>query len=87
MIGCWDTSTDFECRVSQCYSYSKPVKALNNTKFCCCYGHMCNANITEANDRNDYIDTITTINEFSNGIHFFQLVSCLQISNALSNYN
>jgi hypothetical protein len=66
--GCWDTSTDFECGVSQCYSYSKPVKALNNTKFCCCYGRMCNANISEAFDPNDtlYIDTITTNNEFSN---------------------
>ncbi len=83
MIGCWDTSTDFECGVSQCYSYSKPVKALNNTKFCCCYGRMCNANISEAFDPNDtlYIDTITTNNEFSNGIHFFlQLVSSLQKS-------
>lgn len=47
--GCWDTSGKTNsCERSQCISDSKPLKAKNDTKFCCCTGDMCNFNFTDA---------------------------------------
>ena len=71
MIGCWEAATDIDCDVEQCFSYSKPVKALNNTKFCCCSGHLCNANLSAANHQIDslsetfYIDSSNSKNSLN----------------------
>lgn len=46
LSGCWDTSSDVACRAGQCFPYRTPNRALNNTQFCCCSGHLCNANIS-----------------------------------------
>ncbi|CAG2168047.1 unnamed protein product [Oppiella nova] len=52
--GCWDTSPDMSCQREQCYSSVKPTGALNNTRFCCCYGPLCNANISAQHYLNSY---------------------------------
>lgn len=44
--GCWEIAAEFDCSEGECIS-NKPPKALNNTKFCCCIGNMCNANISD----------------------------------------
>lgn len=44
--GCWNNIQDSFCLHSQCISRPKPSKALNHTKFCCCYGNMCNSNFS-----------------------------------------
>lgn len=46
--GCWESSgKPQDCGQSQCISDKKPPKAMNNTKFCCCAGDMCNSNFTD----------------------------------------
>ncbi|RWS08423.1 bone morphogenetic protein receptor type-2-like protein, partial [Dinothrombium tinctorium] len=55
--GCWDASSDEDCLSEKCVSNKKPAKALNNTKFCCCSGYMCNVNVTDG--YNSSIDTQT----------------------------
>ncbi|KAL3285541.1 hypothetical protein HHI36_000072 [Cryptolaemus montrouzieri] len=45
--GCWDTSgRPNECDRSACTADTKPPKAMNTTKFCCCSANMCNENFT-----------------------------------------
>ncbi|XP_044740436.1 bone morphogenetic protein receptor type-2 [Chrysoperla carnea] len=47
--GCWaGNNGKQECDRSKCISDKKPPKAANNTKFCCCSGHLCNQNFTDA---------------------------------------
>ncbi|RWS31721.1 bone morphogenetic protein receptor type-2-like protein [Leptotrombidium deliense] len=45
--GCWDASSNQDCLSSNCVSTKPPVKAKNNTKFCCCAGDLCNTNFTD----------------------------------------
>ncbi|CAG2121867.1 unnamed protein product, partial [Medioppia subpectinata] len=59
--GCWDTSTNTECQTEQCFSYKKPVEALNHTKFCCCFGPLCNANLSA----DSYFNTHQPIQPFA----------------------
>lgn len=47
IVGCWEISgKPQDCERSQCVSDTKPSKAMNNTKFCCCSGDYCNGNFT-----------------------------------------
>ncbi|XP_035231621.1 probable serine/threonine-protein kinase DDB_G0278665 isoform X2 [Stegodyphus dumicola] len=48
--GCW-AAAEFDCSEGVCIaSAKKPQKKYNNTttKFCCCYGDMCNVNVSES---------------------------------------
>nr|CAD7439695.1 unnamed protein product [Timema bartmani] len=45
--GCWEVSGNQACEKSQCIADKKPSKVLNNTKFCCCAGDLCNTNVTD----------------------------------------
>lgn len=46
--GCWDHPDPKEClSEGGCVAHRAPNKAVNNTRFCCCRGNMCNLNITD----------------------------------------
>jgi len=49
--GCWnDADNKKSCKSSSCVSYRDaffPNKQMNNSFFCCCYGNMCNNNISK----------------------------------------
>lgn len=45
--GCWEMSGKQECEHEDCEAHKRPSRAHPNTKFCCCAGDMCNANVTD----------------------------------------
>lgn len=45
--GCWEVSGKQDCHQNACVANKKPPKALNNTKFCCCNGDLCNMNVSD----------------------------------------
>ncbi|XP_018060219.1 PREDICTED: bone morphogenetic protein receptor type-2 isoform X2 [Atta colombica] len=47
--GCWKQSGEQKCENTECVALQRSTKALNNTKFCCCHGDLCNLNITSSN--------------------------------------
>jgi len=48
-LGCWKQSGEQKCENTECVALQRSTKALNNTKFCCCHGDLCNLNITSSN--------------------------------------
>lgn len=47
-VGCWEISgKPQDCERTLCVSDTKPSKAINNTRFCCCSGDYCNVNFTD----------------------------------------
>lgn len=48
--GCWESSGKEDCEADTCVAERKPPKALNNTKFCCCSGDLCNSNVTQIDE-------------------------------------
>ena len=51
--GCWSSTSQNVC-TPQCEAVSAP-NSLNNTRFCCCTGDMCNTNVTDKYDPNMYV--------------------------------
>ncbi|XP_059179118.1 uncharacterized protein LOC131958235 isoform X2 [Physella acuta] len=45
MQGCWRMSEESKCRLNVCVAENQPRL---NTLFCCCTGHLCNANVQSA---------------------------------------
>ncbi|XP_012285633.1 bone morphogenetic protein receptor type-2 isoform X2 [Orussus abietinus] len=45
--GCWKQSGEQKCENTECMALQHSTKAMNNTKFCCCQGDLCNLNITD----------------------------------------
>lgn len=43
-LGCWESSGKQDCAANECINKRRPLKALNNTNFCCCTGNFCNTN-------------------------------------------
>lgn len=61
--GCWETSGKPDnCERSECVNDRKPTGDVNATKFCCCSGDMCNANVTNAYGPN-YVEEIIPQND------------------------
>ncbi|XP_059470516.1 bone morphogenetic protein receptor type-2 isoform X2 [Neocloeon triangulifer] len=50
--GCWEMSGQRECETSNCTAHQKKASTL----FCCCYGNLCNVNLT-----NGYVPPPTII--------------------------
>lgn len=48
--GCWQKTDDKYCRVGQCVSNRRSAKATSNTRYCCCYGDLCNGNMSDIYD-------------------------------------
>ncbi|XP_067130626.1 bone morphogenetic protein receptor type-2-like [Centruroides vittatus] len=47
--GCWSNMQD-DCGQSECRASKRFSKSSNITKFCCCSGNFCNANISDTDD-------------------------------------
>lgn len=48
--GCWESSGKEDCDSPVCVAYRRPPKAMNDTKFCCCSGDLCNNNVSVGYD-------------------------------------
>lgn len=48
--GCWQRTDDKYCTVGQCIANRRFAKSAPTTRYCCCYGNMCNVNMTDMYD-------------------------------------
>lgn len=62
LLGCWESSgKPDDCEQNLCISNKKPPKAMNNTKFCCCFSDMCNTNFTDGYVATEESSTVSAI--------------------------
>ncbi|XP_075219077.1 kinase protein wishful thinking isoform X2 [Lycorma delicatula] len=51
--GCWESSGKEDCNSPVCVANRRPSKAMNDTKFCCCSGDLCNYNVSVGYDSSE----------------------------------